>query len=386
MECNVSVVLGTYNRIEFLKMTIESIREETKKIQSEIIVIDGGSTDGTIDWLTKQRDIILILQHNRGEWNGLPIEKKSWGYFMNLGFKCASGKYICMLSDDCLIVPNSIINGYNFFEEKLNKSEKIGAVAFYWREWPINQDYWVGLTLGNNMYVNHGLYLKSAMEEVGYVDEDAYRFYSADGDVCLKMLQKGYECIPCEDAYIEHYSHANLLVRQENEKCKNDDWESYLHKWRSVYYFEDINDYGGWIRKNYCDKYYTIKKFYPFKEKSKEKKLLKKNFIKNLIDQIDDDKKIVVYGAGIHTQKLLQSTNLSLKNIIYFLDSKKVGELFNNIKICNIDTLLDEKPDVIIISSFTFQEDIFKELTKKLSYDCRIIKLYDNDDVEPYYT
>ena len=30
----------------------------------EIIVIDGGSTDGTCDWLAKQRDILTIIQPN----------------------------------------------------------------------------------------------------------------------------------------------------------------------------------------------------------------------------------------------------------------------------------------------------------------------------------
>lgn len=45
----VSVVLGSLNRITFLKLTIQSIREELKNapFTHEIIVIDGGSTDGT---------------------------------------------------------------------------------------------------------------------------------------------------------------------------------------------------------------------------------------------------------------------------------------------------------------------------------------------------
>src|SRR4051794_18447160 len=115
----VSVVVGSYNRLEFLKPTIESVRHELSDIEHELIIIDGGSTDDSIKWLTEQKDIITIVQHNRGEWLGKKIERRSWGYFMNLGFRAASGKFICMLSDDCLVVPGAIKNGLELFEKQL---------------------------------------------------------------------------------------------------------------------------------------------------------------------------------------------------------------------------------------------------------------------------
>ena len=89
----ISFVIGSYNRKKFLKATIKSILNEMNdtSINYEIIIVDGGSTDGSISWLSKQKNIILILQHNRGIWQGKRIERKSWGYFMNLGFKSAQG-------------------------------------------------------------------------------------------------------------------------------------------------------------------------------------------------------------------------------------------------------------------------------------------------------
>ena len=90
-KCTVSVVIGTYNRKNSLKKTIETLRDEldSAPFKSEIIIVDGGSTDGTLNWLKKQKDAITIIQHNRGKWRGIQIERRSWGYFMNLGFKCA---------------------------------------------------------------------------------------------------------------------------------------------------------------------------------------------------------------------------------------------------------------------------------------------------------
>ena len=43
----ISIVLGTYNRKNFLKETIKSIRNNNINVPYEIIVIDGGSSDGS---------------------------------------------------------------------------------------------------------------------------------------------------------------------------------------------------------------------------------------------------------------------------------------------------------------------------------------------------
>src|SRR5439155_15039977 len=168
---DVSVVIGTYNRLRFLRATLESVREELAGVPHEIIVIDGGSDDGTIAWLTHQKDVITVVQHNRGIWRGRPIERRSWGYFMNLGFKAASARMVCMLSDDCLVVPGAIRAGLRTFEKRSKEGERVGAVAFYWRGLPVDRNYRVGVAFGERLFVNHGLFLRSALEDVGYIAE-----------------------------------------------------------------------------------------------------------------------------------------------------------------------------------------------------------------------
>lgn len=248
----VSIVLGTYNRLDFLKATVGSIRGEIENIDAEIIVVEGGSDDGTIEWLTAQKDIVSIIQHNHGKWNGEKLKHKSWGYFMNLGFKTANGKYICMLSDDCLVVPGAIRNGVELFERELKKNIKIGAVAFYWRNWPSENMYVVGTTLGRKIFVNHGLYLSSVLEKVGFIDED-YDFYHADGDLCLKIWSAGYKCIDSQNSFIEHFSHANIGVRKNNLVNRKKDWTRYIKKWKNRYMMASESDYGGKIEQVFED-------------------------------------------------------------------------------------------------------------------------------------
>ena len=58
----ISVVTGTYNRFAMLQRMVASARRSVSTLPIEIIVVDGGSTDGTQAWCKTHPDIVLIEQ------------------------------------------------------------------------------------------------------------------------------------------------------------------------------------------------------------------------------------------------------------------------------------------------------------------------------------
>lgn len=252
-----SVVLGSYNRGRLLRHAIESVRNNAEFAKHEIIVIDGGSTDGSLEWLLQQKDVVTIIQHNRGEFCGKPIERRSWGYFMNLGFKIAQGKYILMISDDCILLPGAIKCGISAFEERLAQRKKVGGGAFYFRNWPGEREYYVQRTLGGNLMVNHGLFLREAMEQVGWADEENYAFYKADGDLCLRLWQAGYEIIDAPGAFVEHYLDADEKVRLQNNATLEQDKRAYAARWQRLALISKAKQNMGKINLSFDDPEHT---------------------------------------------------------------------------------------------------------------------------------
>lgn len=249
----VSVVIGSYNRRSFLKAAIESVRKNGYPFPYEMIVVDGGSTDGTLRYLRKQKDVITIIQHNHGEFRGKKLERRSWGYFMNLGFKAAQGKYILMISDDSLLVPGAIENGVRMFEDLLAEGQKVGGVAFYWRNWPEQKKYKLNAVLNRFIIVNHGLFLRDALEDVGWIDEETFRFYYADGDLAVRLFLAGYPIVGCKTALVEHLNHLKSGVGS-----YYDDLDHFLEKWQATALPPETHEN---YKLEYDDPYHTVEDF-----------------------------------------------------------------------------------------------------------------------------
>jgi GT2 family glycosyltransferase len=69
MNYKVTAAVVTFNRLDLLKKVIGALREQSHKIEN-IIIINNSSTDGTEEWLSKQKDLLVIKQENLGSSGG----------------------------------------------------------------------------------------------------------------------------------------------------------------------------------------------------------------------------------------------------------------------------------------------------------------------------
>jgi glycosyltransferase involved in cell wall biosynthesis len=208
-KIDISIVLGSKNRKNLLKATIESVRNNGFKGEMEIIVIDGGSTDGTCDWLAKQADILTIIQPNYKivDDEGISILAHSWGEFMNIGFKYARSKWVVMISDDLILMEGCLQNAYEELSIKISNGEKIGGGAFYFREYPRHDYYRVGLLANDYIVINHGFYNVEALDDISFIEEKEFNFYCADGDLIMRMNNRGWRTIALENSLANHLVH-----------------------------------------------------------------------------------------------------------------------------------------------------------------------------------
>lgn len=86
----VSVIVPTYNRLELLKETVASVQSQTFR-DFELIVVDDGSTDGTLDWLGTVPGIRFCSQPN----SGIAASR-------NKGASLSLGKWLAFLDHDDL--------------------------------------------------------------------------------------------------------------------------------------------------------------------------------------------------------------------------------------------------------------------------------------------
>ena len=123
MNPKITVIMPSLNVGKYIDKCIVSVVEQSLK-DIEILCVDAGSTDGTLEILNSyaEKDSRVKVIHS---------EKRSYGYQMNLGISMAQGEYISIVETDDFIEPDMLEVLYDYAKQKDADYVKGTAVQVY---------------------------------------------------------------------------------------------------------------------------------------------------------------------------------------------------------------------------------------------------------------
>lgn len=186
----ISIVSGTYNRLQYMKRMVDSVRRSIGVgIPYEIVLVDGGSTDGTIEFCETQSDIVLVRQ---GELLGAVKA-------FNAGFAAATGYYVVAANDDIEFVDESLICAVKFMQD----NPDVGCGCFWQdrggRDWHL--EYMPAVLDGRQVSHIYGqvcIVPRWLGDAVGWWG-DYLHTYGGDNELSCHVLELGYKvrAVPC---------------------------------------------------------------------------------------------------------------------------------------------------------------------------------------------
>lgn len=165
-ELKFSIITPTLNQAHFIEDTINSVlRQNYKNI--EHIVIDGGSSDNTIEILKKYDHIKWISEKDKGQSNAI-----------NKGFKLATGDIIAWINSDDYYDDDVFQKIAKYFSENNKCKFLYGDITYIDRDKNILYEVTGGNLSFKNLIKNpdfvrqpSSFWAKEILEEIGYLDE-----------------------------------------------------------------------------------------------------------------------------------------------------------------------------------------------------------------------
>lgn len=183
----VTIVTPSFNQGQFIEETILSVLNQTYQ-NIQYIVVDGGSTDNTMEVVNKYRDQIDIIIHEKDKGQTDAINK---------GFKLAKGTLVGWINSDDILYPECVEkivdlymanqDGAIFYCSELDWIDENGKFLTKRNIHIPNRDYL--LNKSSTIIQQGSFYLSELVKRINYLDESIY--YCMDLDLWLRLLKYG---------------------------------------------------------------------------------------------------------------------------------------------------------------------------------------------------
>lgn len=367
-----SIIILSYNTIDYLQMCIESIRGFTEEGSYELIVVDNASTDGSSQWIAQQPDIRAIFN----------TENKGFPGGCNQGLAIAKGDDLLLLNSDVIVTPRWLEQ----LKKALYSSKDVGAVSCVtnkcsngqqiempYKEFDINQmldfaekhnhsnpQLWtMHFTLVGFCY----LFKREIYDAIGGLDEAFFPGNYEDDDYSFRINLLGYKTLLCRDTFIHHFGSSSFIKKRTPEEELE-----YTQRLRTL-----LIKNGG----HFCKKW-SVRDYY----KNTSPQLF------SICKQLESASSLLVVGHNrlgyiYYISVFAQLYGKQIK-ICYVTDSKIDGELagkwfeihcFDNIN-KSISTAINNNCFDAIMLTRSFNDDVYNDLKctlKKVSYRTQLL-------------
>jgi GT2 family glycosyltransferase len=225
----VSVIVLTYNNLDFTKACLRSIAEDSGWPNLEVIVVDNASTDGTPAFLQ------AWAAEGPGRRVILNPENAGFSAGNNVGLAAARGDYLILLNNDTYVTPNWVRTLVNH----LARHPDIGLVGpvtnNIGNEARIEIQYedmggmrraaaaYTRRHIGELLDVRTAAFFcvamrRSTFERVGPLDEAFGTGFFEDDDYCRRVEAEGLRVVVADDVFVHHHLSASFDALKAEKK------------------------------------------------------------------------------------------------------------------------------------------------------------------------
>jgi glycosyltransferase involved in cell wall biosynthesis len=218
----ISVIIPCFNMVQYIEATILSIINQNYK-NLELIIIDGGSNDGTIDVITKYQDHIsyFISENDCGQYDAI-----------NKGLKIATGEILAWLNADDTYYPWTLNLVNKIFDEQIEISWISGQSSYLDSDGIMSKVYNT-LSCKSQKTIQKGLYngrhigylqqegmfwRREVVENCGFLNTNLH--FAADYELWIRFSKK-YELVSVElplAGFRIRKTSRSILLKHEYEK------------------------------------------------------------------------------------------------------------------------------------------------------------------------